>query len=104
MTSGARSPNARTCLRVLTAARSGPSPKARARTVELAPSIITPDLILRFKTSMIWRVFIFWRSAKSGHLRHRVGGIYREHRASQGEPITTGPFALDTPSGAICIL
>ena len=68
MTSGARSPNARTCLRVLTAARSGPSPKARARTVELAPSIITPDLILRFKTSMIWRVFIFWRSAKSGHL------------------------------------
>jgi hypothetical protein len=28
------------------------------------PSIINPDLILHFKTSMIWRVFMFWRSAK----------------------------------------
>jgi len=52
MTSGARSPKyARTSLRVRTAARSGPSPKARVRTVKLAPSSNAIDLILHFKTS-----------------------------------------------------
>jgi hypothetical protein len=36
-----------------------PSPKARVRTSELAPSIIAIGLILRFKVWMVSRVFIF---------------------------------------------
>jgi len=59
MTSVMLSLNARTCLSVRTAARSGPSPKARARTLKLVPSINAIGLILRFKAWMVWRVFIF---------------------------------------------
>jgi hypothetical protein len=53
MTSIMLSLNARTCLSVRTAARSGPSPKARASTLELVTSINAIGSILRFKAWMV---------------------------------------------------